>query len=673
LTPLRPDALDPGGSISRPAIPANRPIAYNEFVKWRLGNPHFVSFAVLAVLTFVMVFPASVGERPYANDHTVHFTKAWKLRQMVLEDGRLWGWNDSWSAGYPMLYDYPPGGELWVNLTHTLLLGLVDLSQAYGISLWLLHLLLAISLYRVGTKAGQPAVGLIAALLFLLEDGGHGQYVGWHWTMYFGVWPVALSLAFCVLAVSFLFDLSEKPRPIHRLSYALCVGAAVLCHPLAIVHFGLLVPVALVLSFVCLDRRSATVFLGRVVSGTAIGFLLSGVWLVPFLSASAFHDRQGWDWVTWTEFGENLVQGQISPKIWVYTTVLGVIGGLALLFSKRLDRLLIGVGVFIPFVTGASSFVGLFKLTKISPAFEWLQYPRFVTVAFPYLCVAAGFAVVTVFGHTFREGWPPLRHTAPVRSFVILATALAVTAPILIPACRALLRERVERPLPVASEREDSLSRAEFIRWATAEVARDPRFFRVALVGGFATNHEQLDLVTQVPIGLHKEWFIPAVQFSYLTGAMNADTLRALDVHYVVSDGGHPLGVPLRYLGPLGEWRLYEFEGWDGCPVDAGGGATVDIVRWQDNEIVFDVTGGTAEPLRTNRAYFDRWRADRDGQTVQLEPLSVDGVDIPLLGMRSAPPGRYTMRFEAGRPELVGALLSVVGLLGCGWLAFRRR
>jgi hypothetical protein len=640
----------------------------------RFKSRHFLAIVVLAVTTFVLLYPASVGERPFANDHTVHYTKAWKLRQLVINERTIWGWNDAWSAGYPMLYNYPPGGELWVNLTHTMLLGLADLSQAYGVSLWLLHLLLGVAVYRVGRRIGRPAVGLIAALLLLLESGGHGQYVGWHWTMHLGVWPVSLSLAFCLLAVSLLFDLAEDARGLHRLLYAVFVAAAVLSHPLSLVHLGLLVPAALVLGFVCLDRRSAAAFLGRVVGGTAVGLLLSGVWLVPFLAASAFLDHQRWDWISWGELGENLATGQLSPHIWIFTSVLGVLGGVALLLSNRLDRLLVGIGLFLPFVTGASTFVGLFRLDRISEAFDLLQYPRFVTVAFPYMCVAAGYAVVAVLEIASREGWPPLRRTAPGRSAVILLIALALTVPILVPAGRALVRDRLIRGPLVASERDDAVSRAAFVRWATDELGRDSGFFRIALVGGLAISHEQLDLVTQVPVGLHKERYIPAIQFDHLTGSMNGETLRALDVRFVVSDGGQPLGIPLEHLGPLGRWQLYEFTQWDGSPVDAGGDAAIEVVRWRDNEVVFDVVGAPAERLLINRAYFDRWRADRDGEAVDLEPLTVEGVGFPLLGVQQAPPGRYTIRFDTGRPELVGLVLTLIGLAGCVLLVlFGRR
>ena len=627
-------------------------------------------------LTFVMLLPASMGHRPVSYDHTIHYSKAWQLYQH-LSQGRLWGWADHWMGGYPLGFNYPLGGDIWVNLVHGLLLGFADLSQAYGVALFLLYFLLALSIYLLGARSLNRGVGLAAALLLVLEQGGI-TIGGWNWIMQWGVWPCALSVAFSLLALTRFSRLRTPGPDANRatISLALLVAAAVLSHPLQLIHLGIMVPVGMALYLLEAPPRVALGACARLGGAAAVGVLLAAWWLVPFISAGQDQVRESLQWLTWQQMGQNLAKGQVIPQFWIYVTAVGVLGSLALVLSNRFRALLIGVPAFLLLVLGASSFYHAAGLRQISESFAFIHYPRFAMLAQPYLCLGAAYMIHAAFagvwtraagrGFSLRGlGWRrPLR----------LVLALCVTLPVLWPAAGVVLRERVLREIDTDRERLDRPTRDALATWMERRSKQDPRFFRFALDRGLGDLHHHADLVTLTSVPMYKAGHTPAVQFRNRSEVLNEATMRALNVRYVVSGSPEGGSSKLSRVATVGQWHVFEFSGWSPHVFEAQrNAAAVRKISHTDNEIVLRV-GKDAGRLRLNVADFSRWRAYRDGQQITIRPVRPKDVGILLIGVDASTPGTYTFRFEAAMEEYLGAALSLLALLllgAAGWWTYR--
>ena len=626
--------------------------------------------SALLALTFVMMLPFSTGDRPVSYDHTIHYAKAWQLWQQLAQ-GRLWGWADHWLGGYPVGFNYPLGGDIWVNLVYLALLGFCDLSQAYGVALFLLYFLMALSIYLLGARCLNRGVGLLAALLLVLEQGAI-TIGGWTWIVQWGVWPCALSVALSLLALS-RFERLRVPGPDANramVSLALLVCAAVLCHPLQLIHLGLMVPLCMVLYLLGAPPRAALGACLRLGGAALVGLGLAAWWLVPFVSAGQDQVRESLLWQSWEQMGRNLARGQVIPQLWIYVTALGALGSLALVVTNRFRALIIGVPTFLLLTLGASSFYHFAGLRQISESFALIHYPRFAMLVQPYLCLGAAYVIHAAFAGAWRR-WSPtsgdgakgfslkgLGWRRPLR----LALALCLTLPVLVPAGRAMVSKRMLRQTETESTRADGLSRAALAAWMEQRRQQDPRFFRFALERSLGNLHHHADLVTMTSVPMYKEGHTPAVQFRNRSELLNEGTMRALNIRYLVSANPQVNRTTLREVAMVGRWHVFEYSGWSAKIFSVERQAAVRVASHTDNEIVLRVEQAAGR-LRLNVADFSRWRAYRDGQPITIQPVRPTGVQILLIAVDASTPGTYTFRFEAAAEEYLGALLSLLGIL----------
>ncbi|MEM1347829.1 MAG: protein-disulfide reductase DsbD domain-containing protein, partial [Myxococcota bacterium] len=185
---------------------------------------------VLFVAIAAWMMPrALLGDRPINHDHTVHYFKAWQLWEHFLSQGKLFGWSHHWYAGYPPQYLYPFGADLWVLGVWALGLGALSLSAAYGVAIAVFWAFFGWSVYALGRATGSRWAGVLAGW-FILTDRGAFRYGGWDFTLNWGVWPQALSLALGLVAITQLpaIMMERRWRPVG--TFATFFGAAAPAH-----------------------------------------------------------------------------------------------------------------------------------------------------------------------------------------------------------------------------------------------------------------------------------------------------------------------------------------------------------------------------------------------------------------------------------------------------------
>jgi hypothetical protein len=119
--------------------------------------------------------------------------------------------------------------------------------------------------------------------------------------------------------------------------------------------------------------------------------------------------------------------------------------------------------------------------------------------------------------------------------------------------------------------------------------------------------------------------------------------------------------------------NVYEFTQWNPDPfVIAEGEGQVELIEFRDEEITLRAQPGSHGLLRLNVSYFPRWRATRDGVAVPISRF--EHPEIERSGFMQVPlePGLYRFRYDTHPADYIGVGLCVVGLTGCGFLAFRR-
>lgn len=629
--------------------------------------------AELACLTIivgvglVMMRDSLGGERPVSHDHTVHYVKAWLLHQKFLPHGRLYGWSNSWFAGYPVSYLYPPGADLWVNAMYALGFGALSFSQAYAFAFVLFHVFTGLSVYRFGRVVGGRSVGLIAALLSL-TDIAFFRMGGWNYTMEWGVWPQTLSLAFSLMALCSMPAVVEQRRLAPIGAFAIWMGLAIISHPMQLVFLGLLIVSAVLASIFADGVRSASA-LFRILLSSALGLLVASLWLIPFLSSRAETSSMGVWWDTTYEIGKSLLELTVFPGTLGYVVGFGILGALAMLRTRRFPLLFVALsGLLIPAVTN-STFVDELHLTTLSPALAKIQFVRLSIMVKPFWFVLAGFAAVGVarLGERVLAAVPGLapeqgaaaRPRSALQQAMFVAVIGILTIPFAVPAAQAFWAKHVRKSLTTESERAYGYDRVQLEQWLLNEMPHDG-FFRVGVFTGH--NHDLMDLGAVLDRPIYKRGFTPVSNFIYQMNTRDVTTLEAVNLRFAISKLPLPAETFER-VANFGIYDVYRFKRWDPRPFQIlEGEGDVGVERFDDEEVVLNVAPGAHGKLRLNVSYFSRWHVYRDGKPVTMtltylrgQPDTTGFMTVPMV------PGRYRFVFE---PTLGDRIAIPLGLLG---------
>lgn len=364
--------------------------------KWRTRALDLMCVIAIALVVVLMLPEVSKGNPPINKDHTVHFVKAWQLQDAFLGQGRLWGWSHQWFAGYPAQYLYPIGSDLMVLGVRALSLGILSLEQAYAVAFWLHFVLLGYGMFRCATQNYSRSVGLIAALLFITDIGAF-RMGGWVFTAQWGVWPMSLSLAFGLLAIAQLDGVLKGDRWSHVAWFGLWMGLALLVHPIQLIHFGVVLPVAIVVRWLVYGGSRWLFAVGRALLGGSIGLSIGGIWLFPFFANQNYAQSYGAPWWDTFRMGKGIYSLDLLQGTWAAIIALGVIGLFVMLFSRRFYPLLFGVLSFTLLLTCSSSFLQGFHLIDFAKSLQNIQFQRFAVLLKPYLFIACAVSVVVLF------------------------------------------------------------------------------------------------------------------------------------------------------------------------------------------------------------------------------------------------------------------------------------
>ncbi len=609
--------------------------------------------ALLAAVVSVLLWPALLGDRPVSHDHVVHYLKAWELETRLLPDGRVFGWSPWWFAGQPANYLYPMGGDLWVVAVHGLSFGLLSLSQAYGVAIWLFSLLLGYAAYDFGKRMVSRPVGVLAALL-LLTDTGYFRQGGWSFALSWGVWPQSLSVAFALLGLARLPAIVEGDRLRPVAAFGVFMGLAVLCHPLQL-HLLLFAIAVVPLSKAWTGGGFAWVAGAlRLGAGTFVAALLAATWLLPFLDTQSASGDFGAPWHSGFDLGVATWRGNVFRDTHWLVFGAALLGAVALLRARRWTHLFCGLMVAALVGASASSLVDELHLGAISESFGRIQYERYVILLKPFMFTGAAVVLVNA-GRLLRTAEAAPSWAGPARVFAVTF----LLAPMLFGLATEVVRAHFVRSLQYASDRPLQKERADLVAWA--KTLPDEGFHRWALLGREHGN-TLMDLAVDLGAPVYRSGNVPAATYKYKLAAGTPDVLRALNVRYVISSGDQP-APHFKLLKRFGPLRVHRFEGWGPLPFVVDGAGEVQLVRFEDERVELKAGPGARGRLRLNVSAFPRWRATRDGAPIEIRTEPLRGVADSGFMSVALEPGTYRFEFVRSPGDRLALALGAFGLL----------
>jgi hypothetical protein len=666
-------------------------IARARAVRWL---PDVLCALLLVALTLVMLGNVAAGDRPISADHTVHYFQAWLLNERFWDDGWFF-WSNLWFAGYPVNYTYPFGAYLWIVLVHWLTLGMLTFGGAYAVAFWLFFVLHGLSVYVLGKLAFNRIVGVGAAVLYLVDRGANSAG-GWFWTVDIGTWPIAFSIAFSTIATALLARIFEGGTRRDVVWCAVSIGLALLSHPLQLVYVPILCATALVLSIFVVGWSRLRISAPYGAAAVGFGLLIGAAWYLPFLAQSDYSRSYGWQWASLDQIGANIYQGTLFPAgatlfprevvpsyamayvpetvdgLAVYVTVLSILALPLLFLSGRLLPLLVATLTFLLLVGASSSLHDAMGLPKWWASYDRMEWARLSMLFKPFMCVGAAVGVWALWtGLKSASTLMLLRPTTMWNGYARVVIAVALVLWPTLPGMIVAVNRHVFQTTATRSGDRLNGDRAAVVQWIRDAHTKDPRFFRVAARGKDVSDHSLIDLGTELPVPMIHLGYTPAVPFRYTLGKSSEflavpsdsnETFQTLNVRYVISKV--PVHRPdWRHLRQFGTLALYEVADWSPNPfVITAGQGEVELVRFEDEAITFNVAEGAQGTLRLNVSYFPRWSAFRNGQPIPIA-VTAAGQGTGFMTVNLAP-GTYEFRYSRGAAEWLGLLMALSGVTG---------
>lgn len=605
------------------------------------------------------------GNRPIDYDHTVHYVKAWQLKESFLP-GRIRGWSHAWFIGHPVGYLYPFAAEVWVILTHYLTLGFLDLGQSYAIALVAMWVLRGVAMYFLARQLLSRSFSLVLAALFLTDTGAF-RFDGWNFAVHWGVWPMALSVPFGVLAASRLPKVMLGTRWHEVALFGLWLGLALLCHPVQAVHAVALV-ISGVVAFVLVRGfdgiRAAMARLG-------LGSLLAAGIAAPYyLPYAALKDQArgfGAPWQSAAGMAEQLYDLSLLKGTWPVLIALGLLGMILLAVQRRF------FGTFVAFIAvatllGASTtFVDVLKLGAIS---KTVQFERVSVFLKPYWFVAAGVTLSTLVRYVRTRG---IHHDAPKEAMhwhrlAKVFVFVTLIAPFIKPFAARYAADQLKRQLELHPTRERKDALAQLAAWAaTQPPATADNFYRFSYNQSGKTTWLS-DLAIHMPAPYYKVGFECCSTFKHRTNTAAPEALEAANVRYMITQNVKLEPPNFRLHKTFGDLRVYEFTRWKPQPFKVVEGDGVVVAKhFADEEIVLQAQDGAHGQLRLNVAHFPRWQATRNGQPV---PIRLTSYGLMLVDLQ---PGEYRFVFQRGWVEPLSGVLFGLSMLAVFGLCLKDR
>ena len=518
-----------------------------------------------------------------------------------------------------------------------------------------------LSVYHFGKTYFGRSAGFLAALFYLLDRGQYREG-GWNYTVWWGVWPQILSTAFTLLSLSTLQRVLTRGRARDYGICALCCGFAILSHPVAVIYFGLAVPIYLIARVLGTEDPAGRIVV-RTMAALGLGALLAAFWLLPFMAKGAWMAKYGELLKSLPSMASGLWEGTLFDNLTPPLVWLGVLGGAVAAWRRNFAGIfLLAFAAVVLFLSSSTAFQKL-ELINISPAFGQVQFQRLSIPGKVCIFLLAGFALQVAFAR-LSKGSDAAAVRFSWRRYALVALLLLTVSPFVEPVMRQwgktyggnLGRPKTRKDFSYWDDYQ------KFLAWSKELGKTEKEHFRIAYVRPY---NDHFFAAAPIYNGLlaYKVGFTPCTNFIHKPDTADPSLYRHLSVKYVVAIG-RPGGPNLKLEKRFGPIQVYRNLAYSPQRYTLKGPGRVEVETFDRERVRLKISGASSESqLILHRAIYPNWRAEHDGEPLEISAAALGTHKIFL----SVPAQNGTIEFRYAWPavNILGSLLSwlAIGIL----------
>lgn len=614
---------------------------------------------------------------PLTSDHPVHLSKIWLIKEQLITEGRWFGWTHYLRFGYPLNYTYPQLAYAFVLLIHLLSGTLLTLQASYFLAALSASLLNIALVFLLARHFGGLAAGIFAALL-TIYDYGSFQVGGTIWYNTTGVWASQLSVGLFLVFIHLLLRTARLDS--WRLAGAagLSLGVSILAHPIA-GPASIVALLAVSCSALSLKGDLGGGLRGFVLKLSvifAIGYAISAIWVLPYLSIQEFTSPISKQWISLPAALKRLTSGGFLSMP-AHQTCLGGIGLLICFAQRRVSFRFFGVFAVLLIIAGSTSFLSLITTVLPLKKFELIRLTIFLR---PLFAVGAGvsFAILCrqlsvrkrMEQFDGDDGSPcsPDQKTNYRIWRDPLVLLLLVLVPYLLYQKQMTVRRKVGRVAGKLKTHFSEEHRANLLQTLKEIVDRQPEgFFRIHIkdtTPGHIGTHTLKGFIRELGVPMSFNSFFPATNFRHVYRHRDRRLLARYGVRFYITPERFKSPKWLSFETSSGPWNIYRVKASSRFPVEISEGKGKTALRtFSNSEIVFDVTRKSEGEVRVNISPFSRWVAYINEVPTPIEIRKSKGLYGSHALFLPLQAGRYRLVFETGWPEYLGAVIALSGVM----------
>ncbi|MDA9951314.1 hypothetical protein N9D31_01945 [Oligoflexaceae bacterium] len=618
-------------------------------------RPKTLFFFALAFIASCVAFFILLHGSPFIDLQSVSPSRWQSINEVdhLMQEWKVNGWSHFEGGGVPVGYFNSNLDELLTIFLSTLTFGLLDFQQSSAIFVVLTILLRGSAGFLFSLRAFGFAPAVLSSLLIVFSTDA--SILSSH------EWAFDCAIALFIFSLSTIKDLWTSPNQKTFFMFSFLSGLSLLFHPVSLALISLVAFTSL-LSYFFTQQVSFAIFrrsIFRFLSAVSLALLISASFILPLVSLSQGAQDSHFVWQEISKIGSLLFKLELYQGQFKIVTIFGIAALLILPISNKFWPFFVSSTCLLSFVFFSSNvFLWLPWLNEV-PFLRELRLHNTSVFTQTLFLISASYLVAKFFKTIFPLTDLVKIESGRVKSLVRISLVAAAVV--------AISHEAIDFSRYTQSEPKTEVLDRDYnqvIQWIKRNSRKSTGYPDRTAAWPLSTKSKLSDLAWQLNQPIYMMGQAPSDDFKNIPYSTSNKLITHLNTRFVISETRKLGRSQYKLKKKIGRYRIYENRKWKkGKPYRIiQGSGTISKIRFSRDKITFTASSNSSGSAMFFVTYFPAWtlKVDQEDTALGHEPfLGIRNTDFMTFELV---PGKYTLEFGDTWQDIVGKILSVLGL-----------